>query len=305
MNAAVRAAVRCAIDLDMKVYGIGHGFEGLMDGEIDEMNRRSVGDILHRGGTVLKTARSERFKMPEGIKRAKSVLDTFGIEGLVVIGGGGTLRGGMDLSGSGVPVIFLPGTIDNDLGYTDFTIGFDTAVNTVLDAVSKIRDTSSSHERTTLIEVMGRACGDIALYAGLAGGAEYVLVPEIESNINELCKKILIGMNRNKQHSIIIKAEGVPISARKLVHTIKERTGIEARLVVLSYLQRGGSPSSFDRVMATLMGAKAAGLLKKDSASKALGIVNGNIIAYDLEEAFYQKKELNMEMYKLIDVLSK
>lgn len=305
MNAAIRAVVRCGIEAGMEVYGIKRGYEGLLDGEICQLDRNSVGDILHRGGTILKTARSERFRTEEGQTHGVSVLETFGIEGLVVIGGDGSLRGGCDLDRRGIKVMGLPGTIDNDLGYTDFTIGFDTAVSTVLDAISKVRDTSSSHERTTVIEVMGRHCGDIALYAGLAGGAEAVLIPEIETDVNELCRKILIGANRGKQHSIIIKAEGVDISTAALTRTIEEKTGRETRPVVLSYLQRGGTPTLRDRMLATLTGAKAVELLQEDSDSKAIGTVNGEIVAYDLQQALAQKREIDREMYDLIGILSK
>lgn len=305
MNAAIRAVVRCGIEAGMEVFGIYRGYEGLLDGEIRQLDRNSVGDILHRGGTILKTARSERFRTEEGIHHAVSMLETFGIEGLVVIGGDGSLRGGCELDRRGVRIMGLPGTIDNDLGYTDFTIGFDTAVSTVLDAVTKVRDTSSSHERTTVIEVMGRRCGDIALYAGLAGGAEGILIPEVETDVNELCKKIVIGANRGKQHSIIIKAEGVGISSAELAETIQYRTGRETRVVVLSYLQRGGSPTLSDRMLATLSGAKSVELLREDSRSKAIGIVNGEITAYDLAEAMEQSREIDMDMYRLIGVLSK
>ena len=305
MNAAIRAVVRCAIEKDMEVYGISRGYEGLMDGEIEKMERSSVGDILHRGGTILKTARSKRFTTEEGVRHAKTMLDTFGIEGLVVIGGDGSLHGGLELSRLGIPVMGIPGTIDNDLGYTDFTIGFDTAVSTVLEAVSKLRDTSSSHERTTVIEVMGRHCGDIALYSGLAGGAESVMVPEIPYDLNEICRKVVIGSNRKKQHSIIIKAEGVDISSQELTETIEKNTGKETRLVVLSYLQRGGVPTTSDRVIATLMGAKAVELLDEGSDSKAVGVVDGKIVAYDLEEALEQTREFKRDIYDLIGVLSK
>lgn len=305
MNAAIRAVVRCGIEAGMEVYGISRGYEGLLDGEISQLDRNSVGDILHRGGTILKTARSERFRTEEGQLHAVNMLETFGIEGLVVIGGDGSLRGGCDLTKRGIKVMGLPGTIDNDLGYTDYTIGFDTAVTTVLDAISKIRDTSSSHERTTVIEVMGRHCGDIALHAGLAGGAEAVLIPEIEMDLNELCRKIVIGANRGKQHSIIIKAEGVGVSSQQLAETIEDRTGRETRLVVLSYLQRGGSPTYRDRMLATLTGAKAIELLREDSGSKAIGTINGEIVAFDLQQAMEQKREIDREMYELIGVLSK
>ena len=191
MNAAIRAVVRCGIDRGMEVWGIERGYEGLLDGEIRPMERSSVGDILHRGGTILKTARSERFREDKWIDKAAEILDTFGIECLVVIGGDGSLHGGLELSHRGITVMGLPGTIDNDLSYTDYTIGFDTAVSTVLDAISKIRDTSSAHDRTTVIEVMGRRCGDIALYSAVAGGAECVLLPEEKEDINAVCRKII------------------------------------------------------------------------------------------------------------------
>ena len=305
MNAAIRAAVRCGIEAGMEVYGIYRGYEGLLEGEIKQLNRSSVGDILQRGGTMLKTARSERFRTEEGQEKAMQMLETFGIEGLIIVGGDGSLRGGLDLSKRGIKVMGLPGTIDNDLAYTDYTIGFDTAVTTVLEAISKIRDTSSSHERTTIIEVMGRHCGDIALYAGLAGGAEAVLVPEIETNLNEVCQRIVIGANRGKQHSLIIKAEGVDISSQDLVEAIGRKTGRETKLVVLSYLQRGGSPTLRDRLLATQCAAKAVELLALESDSKAIGTVNGAVMAMDLEEALTQKREVNREIFNLIRVLSK
>lgn len=305
MNAAVRAVVRCGIERGMEVYGIQRGYEGLIEGAFLPMSRRSVGDILQRGGTVLKTARCPEFETERGIKKAVSMIETLGIDGLVCIGGGGTLKGADELSMRGVKVMGIPGTIDNDLGYTDFTIGFDTAVTTVLEAIGKIRDTSSSHERTTVIEVMGRHCGDIALYAGLAGGAEEVLVPEREFDINLLSRKILLSANVGKLHSIIIKAEGVEIESGKLVEIIQERTGRETKLVVLSYLQRGGSPTMKDRILATMCGAKAVELLAEESQSKAIGTVNDEIVAYDLAEALEQENVFNEEMYKLIEVLSK
>ena len=196
MNAAVRSVVRCAIDEGMEVFGIERGYQGLIEGEFRKMDRSSVGDILHRGGTILKTARSERFRTKEGQDRACEMLKNFGIDGLVVVGGDGSLTGGLELSQRGLTVMGLPGTIDNDLKYPDYTIGFDTAVNTVLDAVSKIRDTSSAHDRTTVIEVRGRPCGDIAIHAGLAGGAEAVLVPEHQMDLDELCRRIIEGCSR-------------------------------------------------------------------------------------------------------------
>ena len=305
MNAAIRAVVRCGIDKGMEVYGITRGYEGLLDGEIRQMDRNSVGDILHKGGTILKTARSERFRTPEGVKKAAEMLQTFGIEGLVVVGGDGSARGARELSLRGITVMCLPGTIDNDLNYSDVTIGFDTAVNTVLEAITKLRDTSSAHDRTTVIEVMGRDCGDIALYAGLAGGAEAVLIPEIPADVNEICRRIIEGSHRGKLHSIVIKAEGTEMTSGELARLIEERTGKETRKVVLGYLQRGGNPTLNDRNLATLTAAKAVELLYADSPSKAIGMSQGTIVAYDLEDALAMPKEFNQNMYNLISVLSK
>ena len=305
MNAAIRAVVRCGLDCGMEVYGIERGYEGLLDGDFRLMDRYSVGDIMHRGGTVLKSARSARFMEDKWVDHAAGVLKTYGVEGLVIIGGDGTFRGGLELAKRGITVMGIPGTIDNDLGYTDFTIGFDTAVTTVLDAISKLRDTSSSHNRTTIVEVMGRQCGDIALFSGLAGGAEYVLVPEKELDLNALCVKIMDGMRKGKLHSIIIKAEGSPIESNELVKYVQDHTGKDTKLVVLSYLQRGGSPTLNDRNLGTLCGAKAVDLLHNDSPSKAIGMVDNHIISVDLEDALHMRREFKEEMYRLIDVLSK
>lgn len=304
MNAAVRAAVRKALSMDMEVYGIERGYEGLLDGEIKQMEWKSVGDILQRGGTILRTARSERFMTEEGQNHAAKMLQTFGIEGLVVIGGDGSFRGGLDLAKRGIKVMGVPGTIDNDLGYTDYTIGFDTAVNTVLSLISNIRDTASAHERTTIMEVMGRHCGDIALHAGLAGGADVILVPEVDIDINKVCRKVLRGQQSGKLHSIIIKAEGVNMSSDELAKTVEEMTGREARAVVPAHIQRGGTPSGRDRILASLMATKAVQLLYDDEKSKAIGISGNDIVAYELEEALGVKREFGWEMYELAEVLS-
>ena len=305
MNAAIRAVVRCGIDAGFEVYGIKRGYEGLLDGEIEQMNLSSVGDILHRGGTILKTARSERFSTEEGVKRSKVILDTFGIDALIVIGGDGSMRGALELSKLGVNVMCLPGTIDNDLAYTDYTIGFDTAVNTVLDAISKVRDTSSAHERNTIIEVMGRHCGDIALYAGVGGGAEAVLIPEVEADVNRVCRKILQGAGRGKLNSIIINAEGSGVKSDELAKEIADVTGRETRIVVLSYLQRGGVPTLDDRLLASQCGAKAIELIQNGIKNRAIGTVNGKIQAFEIEGALAEKPEFDHELYELIDVLSK
>ncbi len=305
MNAAIRAVVRCGIDAGFEVWGLERGFEGLLDGELRVMDRSSVGDILHRGGTVLKTARSERFMEDRWIDKAADLLKTLNIDGLVVIGGDGSLHGGLKLAERGITVMGLPGTIDNDLNYTDFTIGFDTAVSTVLEAVSKIRDTSSAHDRTSVIEVMGRHCGDIALYSAVTGGAECVLLPEKEEDINRVCRKIIEGSNRGKLHSIIIKAEGTPTPGDELVKIIEEKTGRETKLIVLSYLQRGGSPTMNDRLLATLCAEKAVTLLGEDSKSKAIGVSDGHIVAYDLADALKMPGTFDENLYSLIDVLGK
>lgn len=304
MNAAVRAAVRKGLSLGMDVYGIERGYEGLLDGDIKKMEWKSVGDILQRGGTVLRTARSERFKTKEGEAHAAVMLDTFGIEGLVVIGGDGSFRGGLSLADKGIKVMGVPGTIDNDLGYTDYTIGFDTAVNTVLSLISNIRDTASAHERTTIVEVMGRRCGDIALHAGLGGGADVILVPEVELDINLVCRKVLRGQQSGKLHSIIIKAEGVEMSAGELARIVEDRTGREARAVVPAHIQRGGTPSGRDRFLASLMATKAVQLLYNDESSKAIGICGSEIVAYDLAEALQIKRDFGRDIYELAEVLS-
>ncbi|MDR0570158.1 MAG: 6-phosphofructokinase [Clostridiales Family XIII bacterium] len=304
MNTAIRAVVRGAIYNDMEVYGIKRGYEGLIAGDISEMNVSSVSDIIQRGGTVLHTARSAHFMESEGFKRATDMLENFEIEGLVVIGGDGSLNGALKLAKAGKAVVGLPGTIDNDLGYTDYTIGFDTSVNTVLSAISNIRDTSSSHERSTVIEVMGRNCGDIALHAALCGGAEAVLIPEIEPSINGLCRTLIQGKNRGKRHSIIIKAEGVKIPTQELADIITERTGLETKAVVLAYIQRGGAPTGRDRMLASQMGYKAVELLRDDVINRAVGIRGNEITHYDLEEALAMKREVNQGVSDLAEILS-
>ncbi len=305
MNAALRAVVRYGIFYDMEVFAVHRGYEGLIDNEFERMSRRSVADIMHRGGTVIKTARSKRFLQPENRKKAYENLKKLKIEALIVIGGNGSLAGANLLSEEfEFPVMGLPGTIDNDLGYTDYTIGFDTAVNTVLDAISKIRDTSSSHERSTVIEVMGRHCGDIALYAGIAGGAEITLIPEIETNIDDLCDKVNEGINSGKLHNIIIRAEGFPVSSQDIIKALKEKTGQDVKLVVLSYLQRGGSPTFRDRMLATECGVRAVELLTEGITNRAIGEVGGKIVHMDLAKALEEKRTLNESLLRGIHILS-
>ena len=306
MNAALRAVVRNGIEHDMEVYAVHSGYEGLIDNKFERMSRRSVADTLQRGGTIIKTARSKRFHDPENRKIAYKNLEKLKIEGLVVIGGNGSLEGARILSEeSDVLVMGLPGTIDNDLAYTDYTIGFDTAVNTVLDAITKIRDTSSSHDRSTVIEVMGRHCGDIALYSGIAGGAEVVLLPEVEMPLEEVVEKVKEGIECGKLHNIIIKAEGYPVSSHELIRVLKKETGQDVKLAVLSYLQRGGSPTFRDRMLATDCGMMAVELLSQGIGNRAIGEVNGKIVHLDLAKALKAKRSLREELFQEIHILSK
>ncbi len=304
MNAAIRAVVRSAIYHDMKVVGIKMGYEGLINGDIEDMNLSSVADIIHRGGTMLRTARSDEFRTEKGFNKALSVIKIFGLDGIVVIGGDGSFKGAEKLSQAGVKTICLPGTIDNDLAYTDYTIGFDTAVNTVVNAISNIRDTSTSHGRANIVEVMGRHCGDIALYAGLAGGAESIIVPEEPFSMDEICKRLIQGRNRGKLHSIIILAEGVLSDANELAKAIMEKTGTDTRLTILGHIQRGGSPTAFDRNLASRMGGRAVQLMMENKTSRVVGIKGNAIIDLDISEALLIKKEINKEMYELAKVLS-
>lgn len=305
MNAAIRAVVRYAIYYDMEVYGIKKGYEGLIEGEVERLYRRSVGDILQRGGTILKTARSKEFETEEGMAKAYETLKKYKIEDLVVIGGNGSLTGAKMLSERfGVNVYGLPGTIDNDLSYTDNTIGFDTAINTVLDAITRIRDTSSAHERTCIIEVMGRHCGDIALYSGVTGGAEIVMMPEIDCDLDEICKKVNEGIKSGKLHSTIIRAEGVSVKTDELVAKLKENTSRDVKVIVLSYLQRGGSPTFRDRMLATQCGMRAIELIRAGIKNRAIGERDGHIVDFDIAEALEMPRGTDYDLYKGIDVLS-
>ncbi len=303
MNAAIRAVVRTGLDKGIRVMGIKRGYTGLINGEIFEMDRSNVADIIQRGGTVLKTSRSAEFATEEGQKKAVNIIKAFSIDGLVLIGGDGTFRGAQRLSKLGIPVVGVPGTIDNDLAYTDYTIGFDTAVNTVLDAINKIRDTATSHERVSVVEVMGRHCGDIALYAGLAGGAESIIVPEVGYSKEEILRKILEGKQRGKVHNLIVIAEGAG-GTTELVKVIEEVTGIEARASILGYIQRGGSPTSTDRLLASRMGYQAVELLVKGKYGRLVGIKHNKIIDVDIEEALSMERKFDEKLYEIADVLS-
>ena len=304
MNPCIRAIVRAGLYYGMEVFGIKQGYEGLLNDEFVPMKVGSVADIIHRGGTILQSARCKEFFEDEGIIRGYENLRKHGIEALVVIGGDGTLTGGQRLSElTRMKVFGLPGTIDNDLAYTDFTIGFDTSVNTVLGAIGNVRDTSSSHGRTTIIEVMGRHCGDIALHAGLAGGAETILVPETGYDIDDIARKLQAGLERGKKHSIIIKAEGVEINSFALAKALEARTNSETKVVILGYLQRGGSPTARDRILASRMAVRCVDLINQGAPSSAIGIRGDTIIDYPLDVALAMKKEVHLDYQRICEML--
>lgn len=303
MNAAVRAVVRKAIFHGLEVYGVYQGYSGLINGNIEKLELGSVGDIIHRGGTKLLSARCPEFKTLEGQMKGIEQLKKFGIEGLVVIGGDGSYQGAKKLTEHGFPCVGVPGTIDNDIPGTDFTIGFDTALNTVIDAIDKIRDTATSHERTYVIEVMGRNAGDIALWAGLADGAETILIPECDYDMDDIISRLTRGSERGKKHSIIVVAEGVG-SAIEIGKVIEERTDFDTRVTVLGHVQRGGSPSAADRVLASRLGARAVELLMAGKGGRCVGIQNNQLVDHDIIEALAQKHEIDKEMYQLSQELS-
>jgi len=303
MNAAIRAVVRKGIFSGVEMYGIKYGFQGLMQGEIEKMNIGSVGDIIQRGGTVLFSARSEDFKTEDGQQKGIEQLKRFGIEGLVVIGGDGSFRGAQALTAKGFPCIGVPATIDNDISGTDFTIGFDTALNTIIEAIDKVRDTATSHERTYIIEVMGRDAGDLALWAGLAGGAESIVIPEKNEDFSDIVDRLNRGHERGKKHSIIILAEGVG-SAVEYGKKIEEETKLETRVTVLGHIQRGGSPSASDRVLASRLGARAIELLIAGNAGRMVGLEHNELVDYTIEEILKKESILNEEMYRLSQELS-
>ena len=298
MNAAIRAVVRMGIISGFNVFGVRKGFRGLINGDFEKMNESSVSDIIQRGGTILQTARSEEFKTEEGQDKAAKMAKIFDIDGLVVIGGDGSFAGAKRLSEKGVACIGVPGTIDNDLAYTDYSIGFDTAVNNVLDAINRIRDTSSSHERASIIEVMGRNSGDLALYAGLAGGAEGIIVPEMGFELDDICRLLIERKNKGKLHSIIILAEGAG-DAKQLEQQIMENVDIEVRSTILGYIQRGGSTTAFDRILASRLGARAVELLAEGKSSRVVGIRDNKLIDMEIVEALGMKKVFPRELYEL------
>jgi 6-phosphofructokinase 1 len=303
MNAAVRAVVRTAIYHGCEVVGIRRGFSGLLKDEVIPLSLGSVADIIQRGGTMLYTARCEAFLSREGQVQGYEVLRRHEVDGLVVVGGDGSFRGASALAKLGVATIGVPGTIDNDIPCCDSTIGFDTAVNTAIEAIDKIRDTATSHERTYVVEVMGRNAGDLALYAGLAGGAESVLIPEVPYSMDSVIRKLERGLARGKKHSIILVAEGAG-SGFEIGKYLSEHTGFEVRVTVLGHIQRGGAPSAKDRVLASHLGAFAVHLLQSGASGKMAATQNGALCAVDFDTVFTTPRQPDTRLYDLADMLS-
>lgn len=304
MNAAVRSVVRTAVYNGIEVMGIRKGYNGLINGDIFEMNARSVSETLQRGGTILQTARCKEFCTPEGVQRGAEIAKIFGLDGLVVIGGDGSFRGARDLAKTGVKTIGIPATIDNDIGCTEYCIGYDTALNTAKDAIDKIRDTASSHERSSVIEVMGRDAGYIAIHAGIACGAEAVIIPEKEFNFDEdVLRPIIEGKNRGKSHYLVIVAEGVG-GVMDMAAEIEKRTGIKTTATILGHIQRGGSPTVEDRVCASEMGLKAVEALIEGKSNRLIVVKNHRVCDIDIDEGLAMKKELNPDLIRLCKVMS-
>ena len=303
MNAAIRAVVRTGLARGLKVFGVQHGYQGLVNGEFIPMDSFMVSDMLQRGGTGLFTARSKEFMTEEGFRRALMMLESFKIDGLVVIGGDGSMRGALDLAKHGVAVAGLPGTIDNDLAYTDYTIGFDTAVNTAVNAIGNLRDTSSAHGMVTIVELMGRHCGDIALFAGIASGGDIIVMPETEYSLEDICREVVEGRNAGKLHCLILVAEGAPFSCQDIKEAVQERTGMESRITVLGHVQRGGSPTAFDRILASRLGAHGVDALIEGKKAVAVGIRNNEIFDMDMAKALEMKRPERTELIRLGEIL--
>ena len=304
MNAAIRAVVRTAIYYGMEVYGIERGYAGLIEDQVIPMGMRSVSNIVQYGGTKLRSARCSEMKTKEGQEKAVATIRKYGIEGLVVIGGDGSFHGAKILSEEyGIPTIGIPGTIDNDLAYTDYTLGFDTAVNTCLDIINKLRDTMTSHERVSVVEVMGRHCGDIALYSGISSGAEIIVVPEVEYDFDEILSRIDASRANGKHSNIIILAEGV-MSAEKFADILKSKSSYDIRPTCIGHVQRGGSPTMADRMLAAQFGNKAVRLLKDGIGNRAIGIRDNKIIDMDIIEAVSMERRFNSELYETLRMIS-
>ncbi len=304
MNAAIRAVARTALNRGLEVYGVYRGYNGLIHDDMFEMNLRSVSDIIHRGGTMLCTARSPEFRTEEGMQKAIENCRKRGIDGVVVIGGDGSFRGAQDLTKRGVPCIGIPGTIDNDISCCEHTIGYETALNTCMDMIDKLRDTAQSHDRCSVVEVMGRRAGYLALNVGIACGATSILVPEVPFDFEkDIIERMAATAKTQKKHFIIIVAEGVG-GVLEMAKAIEERTGIETRATILGHVQRGGSPVLRDRVLASQMGNKAVDLLLEGKSNRVVTIQNDRILDYDINEALAMKKPFDLDLYEMAHEIS-
>ena len=303
MNAAIRAVTRAAIKKGMKVIGVRRGYNGLINGDMVELNERSVSDIIQRGGTMLYTARCPEFREEAGVLKAVESCKRAGLDGIVVIGGDGSFRGAADLSAKGIPCVGLPGTIDNDISCTEYTIGYDTAMNTAVEMVDKLRDTSQSHDRCSVVEVMGRNAGFIAVNTGIACGATAILTVEEPYDINKVIDKIERTRKAGKQHFIIVVAEGIG-GSNDIAKKIEQSTGIETRATILGHVQRGGSPTLRDRVVATQMGYYAVNLLEKGIGNRVVGLQKNSVVDFDIHEALSMKKPFEKELYDMAGELS-
>ena len=303
MNACIRAVVRSALNAGLEVYGVDRGYNGLVNNEIVKMDSHSVCDIIQRGGTILKTARCLEFKDPAVRKVAADNLKKLGVEGLVVIGGDGSFTGAKCLSDEqGINVVGIPGTIDNDLAYTDYTLGFDTAVNTVLWAINALRDTMTSHDRVSLVKVMGRRCGDIALYAGICGGAEYILVPEVPYDIQKIANEIKKNREHGKTANVIVLAEGAG-NENEIKTIVSVISGTDVKVTTLGHIQRGGSPSMADRMLAAKFGVHAVNLLMEGKTNRVIGCHGQKTIDLDITEALSMKKDIDHDLYDMAATL--
>ena len=299
MNAAVRAVARTALTSGMEVLGIHRGYHGLLNGDVFAMELRSVSDIIHHGGTMLYTARSKEYNTPEGVQKAADMCHQLGIEGVVVIGGDGSFRAARDLTGAGIPCVCIPGTIDNDVSSSEYTVGFDTAMNTAVEMVDRLRDTTESHDRCSVVEVMGRRCGDLALQVGIAVGATVILVPEVPFDFQkDIIDRMRFTQKTGKKHFIIVVAEGVG-GVTELAKKIEESTGIETRATVLGHVQRGGSPTLRDRVVASEMGYKAVKLLESGRSNRVIVVREGKVVDLDITDALAMKRPFNKELYDI------
>lgn len=303
MNAAIRSVARTAIKRGHKVLGIRRGYNGLINGDMYEMHERSVSDIIQRGGTVLYTARCNEFRYEEGLQKAKKMCLDAGLSGIVAIGGDGSFRGAADLSARGIPCVGIPCTIDNDIACTEYTIGYDTALNTAMELIDKLRDTTQSHDRCSVVEVMGRSAGYIALNTGIACGATYIITNEISFSLDVVIDKMNDTRRTGKEHFVVVVSEGVG-NAGEIAKEIEQKTGIVSRATILGHVQRGGSPTVRDRVVASQMGHYAVELLEQGKSNRVIGMVGNKIVDFDIQEALSMRKPFDEQLYKIAHEIS-